>query len=105
MTYNILKFTKDIELMKLLIQDKKINMINNLIPLAKNIEEIHNLLDKLSSVIEDQATEIENKSYYDLLKKRSIKLQNRSRESLALRTLVFKHSRQKQNGLMEPYPI
>jgi len=44
---NIMKFTKDIEFMKLLIQDKKINMINNLIPLAKNIEEIHNLLDRV----------------------------------------------------------
>ena len=44
---NIMKFTKNIEFMKLLIQDKKINMINNLIPLAKNIEEIHNLLDRV----------------------------------------------------------
>ena len=58
---NILKFTKDIEFMKLLIEDKKlnvekdkitlekdkINLINGLMPFCKNVEEIHNLLDKL----------------------------------------------------------
>lgn len=39
--------TDNIELMKLYIQDKKINLINSLIPLSKNIEEISNLLDKM----------------------------------------------------------
>jgi len=58
---NILKFTKDIEFMKLLIEDKKlnvekdkitlekdkINLINGLMQMCKNTEEIYNLLDKV----------------------------------------------------------
>ena len=65
---NIMKFTKDIELMKLLIQDKKINMINNLIPLAKNIEEIHNLLDRVFNlkVSDEEVAYEENKSNISL---------------------------------------
>ena len=58
--------------------DEKIERVKKLLQTNKLLEsEDNNLLDKLSSVIEDQATEIENKNYYDLLKKRSIKLQNR----------------------------
>ena len=65
---NIMKFTKDIEFMKLLIQDKKINMINNLIPLAKNIEEIHNLLDRVFNlkVSDEEVAYEENKSNISL---------------------------------------
>jgi hypothetical protein len=51
---NIMKFTKNIEFMKLSIEYKKLNiekekitLINRLIPMCKNVEEIHNLLDKI----------------------------------------------------------
>ena len=69
---NILKFTKDIEFMKLLIEDKKlnvekdkitlekdkINLINGLMQMCKNIEEIHNLLDKVFNTNETQSENI-----------------------------------------------
>ena len=62
---NILKFTKDIEFMKLLIEYKKlnvekdkINLINGLMQMCKNIEEIHNLLDKVFNTNETQSENI-----------------------------------------------
>ena len=62
---NILKFTKDIEFMKLLIEDKKlnvekdkINLINGLMQMCKNIEEIHNLLDKVFNTNETPSENI-----------------------------------------------
>jgi hypothetical protein len=48
---NIMKFTKNIELLieykKLNVENDKITLINRLIPMCKNVEEIHNLLDKI----------------------------------------------------------
>ena len=69
---NILKFTKDIEFMKLLIEDKKlnvekdkitlekdkINLINGLMQMCKNTEEIYNLLDKVFNTNKTQSENI-----------------------------------------------
>jgi hypothetical protein len=63
-----MKFTKNIEFMKLSIEYQKLNvendkitLINRLIPMCKNVEEIHNLLDKIfNSNIKNNKANIKN---------------------------------------------